>query len=350
MSDLVLHSFTRHQIYLEGYKDSVENELAPTLRGMRAEVAAILDRAGVDNLNELSRTQFNRVLRELRDTQRNAYSRYRARLIKELQAFTEAENRMTVNLLTHLTGTSITEAFTSPVGLAVYGLAAFRLSRRNRANRRRLWAYVSRTPDAATGVTPLQAIDQYLAYVTREVSKVVTRGYADGLKTTQILAGIFGTPSRNFKDGILRKVTHQGGTAIRTVIQAISARIQAGVSSIFYRSYEWVAILDEGTTDICRGRNGNIYQYGIGPLPPAHYRCRSRAVPTREDSAYVHIPDNFHGWLLLQPTAVQNDIVGSRLGRQLRKGEISPADLGEFNTRKALTLDEYLRKYLLIIT
>lgn len=41
------------------------------------------------------------------------------------------------------------------------------------------------------------------------------------------------------------------------------------------KKYRWVATLGERTSDICRKLNGQVFEVGKGPLPPAHINCRS---------------------------------------------------------------------------
>jgi len=43
--------------------------------------------------------------------------------------------------------------------------------------------------------------------------------------------------------------------------------------------YEWVSTLDSRTSTICRSRDGQKYEFGKGPLPPAHPNCRSAISP-----------------------------------------------------------------------
>ena len=56
-----------------------------------------------------------------------------------------------------------------------------------------------------------------------------------------------------------------------------NAMIRAGI-----KKYQIVAILDERTTDFCRGMNGKIYKVSEAELhvtiPPFHYRCRTTIV------------------------------------------------------------------------
>jgi hypothetical protein len=42
---------------------------------------------------------------------------------------------------------------------------------------------------------------------------------------------------------------------------------------------QWVSTLDQATTPICRGRDGETYPVNSGPRPPAHIGCRSTTVP-----------------------------------------------------------------------
>lgn len=37
----------------------------------------------------------------------------------------------------------------------------------------------------------------------------------------------------------------------------------------------WSAVLDQNTTNYCRGQHGNRYPIDDGPRPPAHFNCRS---------------------------------------------------------------------------
>jgi uncharacterized protein with gpF-like domain len=52
-------------------------------------------------------------------------------------------------------------------------------------------------------------------------------------------------------------------------------------------AFEFMAVLDDRTTDICMERNGNIYRAdeveGLDIVPPLHFMCRSDLVPVFED-------------------------------------------------------------------
>ena len=44
-------------------------------------------------------------------------------------------------------------------------------------------------------------------------------------------------------------------------------------------AYQYSAILDDRTTEICEGLNGKIFKAGTEPIPPMHFNCRSLLVP-----------------------------------------------------------------------
>ena len=43
--------------------------------------------------------------------------------------------------------------------------------------------------------------------------------------------------------------------------------------------YQYSAILDDRTTDICRGLHGKTFRAGDQPIPPMHFNCRSMLIP-----------------------------------------------------------------------
>lgn len=50
-------------------------------------------------------------------------------------------------------------------------------------------------------------------------------------------------------------------------------------SSGMVAAYEFSAILDDRTTDVCAGLDGKVFEEGTQPIPPLHFNCRSTLVP-----------------------------------------------------------------------
>jgi SPP1 gp7 family putative phage head morphogenesis protein len=313
---------------------------------MYDELHTALNSARVEKLNELTRKQLDALIRKIQQLQLRRNDAFRGKMLTELRAFAQADARLNRDIMQDIEGKTVEEAYAAKDGYPLLGLLALR---RNRAGRARLWALISSTPDPATGLTPTKLLSQYLGYLRRNIRDLVVRGYSNGWTVAETMREIFGTKGLRFRDGFVARAMRQGSAMLHTLVQHVSSVVQAGVASIFYKFYEWVAILDQFTTKICMRRDGQIYQYRKGPLPPAHFRCRSRAVPVRKGATYQNIPGSFYGWLKQQPAAVQDDFVGASLAGGLRSGRVNASGLGRFRARKQLTLGEFLAKFDLII-
>jgi SPP1 gp7 family putative phage head morphogenesis protein len=56
-------------------------------------------------------------------------------------------------------------------------------------------------------------------------------------------------------------------------------RLETFQSSGVVAAYQYSAILDDRTSDICRGLDGKIFKAGSEPVPPMHFNCRSVLIP-----------------------------------------------------------------------
>ena len=346
MTASLFDAFTRHQVYLEGYKDGLDGRLDPILRGMFAQLRTALGGTNVENLGQLTKKRLNELIRTVQRLQLRRNDAFRAAMLKELRAFAQGDARMTLSVMEEVEGKTVDEAYDAKDGLPLLGLLALR---NNREGRARLWALIEAAPDPASGLTTRQLVNQYLSYVSRSVREIITRGYANGWTVRETMAAIFGTSKNRYKDGFTARARRQGAAMLHTAVQHVSQTAQAAVASIFYKAYEWVSVIDNATSDICRSRDGRIYLYGKGPLPPAHYRCRSTVVPVKQGVKGNAQPSTFYGWLVLQPAIVQNDVVGVSLGGGLRSGRVTAEGLGKYRTRKRLTLAQFLAKFTNII-
>jgi SPP1 gp7 family putative phage head morphogenesis protein len=74
----------------------------------------------------------------------------------------------------------------------------------------------------------------------------------------------------------------QTATVARTAAtQAANEGYARGMKDAGVEHYVWVAVLDDRTTDICRGLNGQVFRVDDpqAPRPPAHWNCRSHIEP-----------------------------------------------------------------------
>ncbi len=64
------------------------------------------------------------------------------------------------------------------------------------------------------------------------------------------------------------------------------ARVDYFDNSGVVSAYQYSAILDDKTTDICAGLDGKIFENGDQPVPPLHFNCRSTLVPITKYEEY----------------------------------------------------------------
>lgn len=58
-----------------------------------------------------------------------------------------------------------------------------------------------------------------------------------------------------------------------------NARVEYFDSTGVVAAYQYSAVLDDRTSDICSGLHGKIFAAGSEPIPPMHFNCRSLLVP-----------------------------------------------------------------------
>jgi SPP1 gp7 family putative phage head morphogenesis protein len=77
-------------------------------------------------------------------------------------------------------------------------------------------------------------------------------------------------------------ITRQTRAVVNTIISHASSvgRLATyNANRNLLDQYRWVATLDGLTSLICMSRDGVLYDIGVGPMPPAHFNCRSTTVP-----------------------------------------------------------------------
>ena len=212
-------------------------------------------------------------------------------------------------------------------------------------------------------------LKDYLDSFTKEQAKLVRQavstGFYEGQTTQEITRGIIGTKSQDYKNGILNISRTSGERMVRTALNHTSNTaknkfFEANIDLIPY--YEWLSTLDSRTSPICQSRDGKTWKTGKGPLPPAHYNCRSTTVPLTANEVNkdgskkpetgkrssvdgpVSANLNYNDWLKKQSKSFQIDALGETKADLFRKGGLS-VDKFVNNKGQALTLDQLKSKY-----
>lgn len=161
------------------------------------------------------------------------------------------------------------------------------------------------------------------------------------------------------------KIKREAGTIVRTVTNSVSniARNETMLANRdIAHEYRWISTLDNRTTLICAGRDNETYEIGAGPLPPAHYNCRSSTVlvidpkynlgtnatgtrTARGESGTterINSKTTYGGWLKKQPADFVDEALGKERSRLFRSGNLS-IDKFTDPTGRTYTLEELER-------
>ena len=275
MADL-FDILVRNQVYLEGLKRGQTAGFPKLLAQLDGALRSALANIEFENLGDANKTQLNKLLVELRKAMRLVFSPYISGLVEWLERFMEVE----------------ADNYDTYYGAAQPSDPAV------------LFA-ASKTEPMGDGNFWFSYLNGYSFYTMSRIERMVTNGYANRLTKQQIINGLIGTKANTYKDGIGRQLDNLNRGAIATTVQHLSQFASTQIAKKVFGEYEWVSVLDDVTTDICRGRDGNFYIYGRGPVPPAHGGCRSITVP-RYDRAGT--PDlRFGMWAKRQPDAFVKD-------------------------------------------
>jgi len=354
---------TRHQIYVEGVKAQHAKEFNEVLRELQVEFDKLFSYLRFKTLDGLTKAALRSFLIELRDVQARVYNAYTTKLIEQLQDFMRADVRVSKIIFATLQKpegedeTPVTEdeadveledAYDANEGENLYPLVWFK-SAHNGGDSSKLWGAITNAPIPANGVLLLPFIAGFAASASVSVENIVRKGYANRSTVQEVLAEITGTKAKNFRDGSFARINSQAGAVTATAVQHVTSVAQAGIASIFFGRYRWVSVIDNATTEICKGRNGRVFNYGAGPLPPAHIRCRSKTVPviSGDDSP---TPSTYYAWMNSQPESVQNDILGAQKASDLRSGKIKAKDMPQFDEVNPLSVEGFVSKLNQILT
>lgn len=208
-------------------------------------------------------------------------------------------------------------------------------------------------------------LDDWLAELSRnDVNRTFRRlqmGLLEGENTDDLVRGIIGSRSLQYKDGV-RDVSKRGVEML--VRTAINHAASMGRQSLWeenadlIKGVRWVSTLDTRTSEICRFRDGTIYPTTEGPRPPAHPNCRSTTVAVTKSwrelgfdidempegtrasmNGQVPSSQTYYEWLQNQSEEIQREVLGLRRFKMWKDGEVKITDF--HNDRGVyLTLDE----------
>jgi SPP1 gp7 family putative phage head morphogenesis protein len=310
----------RHQVYLEGVKVGMSLQLRDVLTQLYDEFAKFIGQVRYASLDQFTRVELNNFVSRFEVAQTQAFNRYTQQLRVLLKDFLSADTQVSHSIFNKVSDATIQVA--PPWGTV-------------------LQAFVP-----ATGQTINDMLNVFASNAITSVTRQIKVAYTNNQTPQQLLATIVGTPENSFGDGKFARFSSQNTALLATVLQHISSIAQADIAKEAFTNYQWVSILDSRTTLICRERNGNVYVYNEGPLPPAHYNCRSKAVPLQGNELH-DIPNSFSDWAVNQPHAFLNDALVPSVAVKVVAG--TGTDISLNDAVKALTISQFLDKIKIIV-
>ena len=204
----------------------------------------------------------------------------------------------------------------------------------------------------------------------QKISQRIKIGLAEGKSVPEMVRDIRGTRAQKFNDGVFQETRRNVETIVRTTTNHVTTQSREAVykeNTDVIKAVRWVSTLDKRTTTICAGRDGNVYEIGEGPRPPAHMNCRSTTVPIIKKFSELgieglrdlppstraslsaeftgQVPDKliYPEWLKRQPASLQAEVLGKERSAMFRRG-VLPERYFFNDKRKQLTLPEMRKK------
>lgn len=197
-------------------------------------------------------------------------------------------------------------------------------------------------------ITVETAVNEFAGAKTDELMRTINTGILTGETNEEInksaISLIDNRQARHTRT-LVRTMTNH---AANQVNQSVYKRNQALLGG-----YEWVSVLDHRTSLLCAGRDGRVYKIGKGPVPPAHFNCRSTTIPTlvedyqrkniggERESETGEEPGNitYGQWLKRQTDTFQEEVLGEERAKLFRQGAFT-IDRFRDETGKVYTLKE----------
>jgi len=186
-------------------------------------------------------------------------------------------------------------------------------------------------------ITIDEALKEFGKKKAVQIAQTISDGVTLGQTTPEIIravSGLMNTQIRRQADALVRTAVNHTSSVARAMVYEDNEELLEG--------YQWVATLDGRTTMICGSRDGEVYQQGSGPMPPAHWNCRSTTIPKVKEAFNVGSKlkgarpfkgakgagttsgrTTYGGWLKKQPVEFVDEALGVERSRLFRAGKLS---------------------------
>lgn len=323
-------ALTRQQVYVAGVALQFAAESIATVDEVIREAERIVGRFESDTLNESSQKAFLVLLGSIISFLRKRFDAHTVKRMRQLQELTAIERRMNARIMATVETESpavlseeaadkwIEEKGRKPTGGMLLALSASRL-----------WASMVNEP-MGPGLLLTGLVGNLAGHAEKRAAEVIRQARANGWTREETIAEL---------ERLRGQLRVEAVSASMTQASAVSQRVQEVMQSTgATERYMWISVLDARTSDICRSRSRNIYVYGKGPVPPAHYRCRSHIVPYYDG---MEPPESFAEWVSQQSPEFINSVYTPATASSILNGTVERSRIERFQAEKPISLGDY---------
>lgn len=253
----------RHQIYLEGLKAGQVAGFAKVIRALDELIRDELSKLSFDQLSSMSKAALTVFVSRFKKAMIGIYNPWLNSQLEWFEQYIRADTSLWIEVYSAHT----------PEGTEELEEAE------DEDNFGAIFAAWKNAPLGANGILPIAMLTDMISTHVGQTLNGIRRGYSSGWTPGETIAFLRGTSAKKYRDGLLNKFNNQAAASLNTIIQAAAAQANGNVARRVWLEYEWVSILDDRTTRICRRLDGKHWPFGKGPLPPAHVGCRSDIKP-----------------------------------------------------------------------
>lgn len=317
----------RHQVYLEGLKAGAFLVSLEYIERAQAEIVALCNAISADTLGDMTIGQFRALTALVAEVAGREYSALFDWFLDFLLDYLEKDR----------------EALPTEVqdngAVAIVPLATLALAR----------SIMTEALDAivpADGTTLANMLAGVRARAISEITRTLARARTDNMSKSGLLRELVGTREADFRDGLFARLRRDTDAATATAIQFIASDIRDRVFGLFTDLYQWISVIDNATTPVCRSRDGNVYRRGAGPIPPAHWRCRSSTAPVFGNERVAD--ETYWSWLRRQPEPFLRDAFGAEAASDIVNGRADANRYDRFRDPRPLTPAQFAARTSLI--
>ena len=353
VNEKILDKITGDAINIQRYEATVQRQVIQQLRDLEAQIVSELKASNVVTAvrKQTQDKRLTALLKKTRNTIAVAYKDIANTQLVILSEVAELSELQTVNALNK----SIKANISSPV-----------------MSKSMLNAIASKT--LIEGSPTKEWWARKGAGFQAKFEDTIRMGMLQGDTTDNIVRGLIGTKTNQFKDAALQAQRRGAEAVVRSSIQTVAntARLDTYANNAdIIKGIEWSATFDNRTSVICMELDGlqwDLNYKPIGhskPFPSAiaHWNCRSTQVPVTKSweelgsKVKVEVPvgtrasmdgqvaggQNYQQWLGTKSKAFQQEVLGVKKQQLWKAGKISFTDL--VNQRgHPLTLEQLQNK------